>query len=593
MARPFKDQNPAAYQKFQSQGTLSYHELLEELENEEDYKYDIEEVLSELINDGVEIDEIPDHLEIPEPGQLREVDGSEFDTGSTTDSYKAYMREVGRYRLLSREEEIQLGREIYEAKQTSMEALAAVPGVLDYIFEVYDKPGTAEKFKQFFVEFLDPVIEIPKVEQKQRTNTERRTGNQSAKLLTPKTKRRFEQLRRSYRAYLKALDTAKRRDSKEIREARTALEELFGLFKFAEVHDKHLRQILQARVDSANANAKLIRQECIQAGVPNEIYREAVLGREGETAWLRQLIRLNKPYSKKLGAVEPKLAKCIREIDRVCSADIGSSMNKQVCISVPLKELRTRDMQIRKADVKTLNARDQLVLGNLRLVMSIARKYVAHGTIVMDLVQEGNMGLIKAIEKYDYRRGYKFSTYSTWWIRQAITGHAKEAMRTVRLPSNVEIRVNKITKTQQQLMQELNRDPTDQEIAERIEEPVDAIRLAIDRSRAALSLDTPMGEDDDTTLGANIKDKNALSPEEIAERDDLSKAIELLLGQLSSRDAEVVMMRFGMGRHAEMTTTEIAKHQGISNERVRQLLGTALRSLKQPWARSLLLPYLE
>lgn len=583
MSSSFALTHPDTYGKLQAQGQVTYDALVTELQAEND-ELDINQVINELEDDGINVINVPDNTVLRGDGTLdgTQIIDTPLEPGGSSDTHRAYMRDVGKYSLLKRDQEIDLGRQIYEGNQEFMAALASVPGVVDYVVEHFEINLKKNNLDHFLENFTDPVEEIPEVQQKKRSDSEHRQGRKKKLYSMKEARERLEALKTTYEAYRKILEGKDKRRQSMLTAAREDLERVFKFYLLTPRYQGAIRGMLTDITDVIDEHERLIYDECVNADVPMSVYDRSVRGKEHSNRWLSNLMRAEEPYGERIGAVKNRLQAAQRAI-------AGLVTESRLSIA----DIRTIESRLRKGEATIHAARDQLILGNLRLVMSIARKYSAQGVPVMDLIQEGNMGMVKGIEKYDYRLGYKFSTYATWWIRQAIsrTSHGKN--RTVRLPSNVENLIRKISKTQDQLQQELSRNPTITELSRRIDVEEDKIRLAIDVSRDLISTDQTIGKDDDTTIGDQLHSASMKSPEEIAHEEDLKHAVELVLGGLSARDAKVVMLRFGIGREGEMSTSEVARDMDISPERVRQVLSSAIKNLKNPRTSVLLKPFLN
>ena len=583
MSSNFAFTHPDTYAKLQAQGQVTYDALVTELQAEND-EIDITQVIVELEDDGINVMNVPDTSAIEGNGTLDgiQIIDTPLEPGGSSDTHRAYMRDVGKYSLLKRDQEIDLGRQIYVGNQEFMAALASVPGVIPYVVKHFEATLKKNNLDHFLENFTDPVDEIPKVQQKKRSDSEHRQGRKKKLYSWEEAQGRLEALKVAYEKYQEILESKQKGRNSRLSQARDAMEKIVRFFLLTPRYQVHIRQMLIDITDIIDEHERQIYEVCMGAGVPIEVYESTVEGREHSNRWLNALLKAEEPYAEEIKQARNRLQLAQRAIANVVNES-----------RLSITDIRTIESRMRNGEATIHAARDQLILGNLRLVMSIARKYSAQGVPVMDLIQEGNMGMVKGIEKYDYRLGFKFSTYATWWIRQAIsrTSHGKN--RTVRLPSNVENLIRKISKTQDQLQQELSRTASITELSERIGIEEDKIRLAIDVSRDLVSTDQAIGKDDDTTIGDQLHSASMKSPEEIAHEEDLKHAVELVLGGLSARDAKVVMLRFGIGREGEMSTSEVARDMDISPERVRQVLSTAIKNLKNPRTSVLLKPFLN
>ena len=583
MSSSFALTHPETYGKLQARGQVTYDALVTELQAEND-ELDISQVINELEDDGINVINVPDTTILQGDGTMdgTQIIDTPLEPGGSSDTHRAYMRDVGKYSLLKRDQEINLGRQIYEGNQEYMAALATVPGVVDYVIKHFEINLKKNNLDHFLENFTDPVDEIPEVQQKKRSDSEHRQGRKKKLYSMEQAEDRLEALREAYIEYKSILGGSQKPRQSVLSAARERLENVFRFYLLTPRYQVTIRQMLTDITDVIDENERLIYDECVNAQIPVDVFEKRVQGREHSNRWLRQLMNLPEPYGLRITSVKNRLQAAQRTI-------AGIVADSRLSIA----DIRLTESRMRKGEATIQAARDQLILGNLRLVMSIARKYSAQGVPVMDLIQEGNMGMVKGIEKYDYRLGFKFSTYATWWIRQAISRTSHNKNRTVRLPSNVENLIRKISKTQDQLQQELSRNPSIDELSKRIGIEEDKIRLAIDVSRDLISTDQTIGKDDDTTIGDQLRSASMKSPEEIAHEEDLKHAVELVLGGLSARDAKVVMLRFGIGREGEMSTSEVARDMDISPERVRQVLSSAIKNLKNPRTSVLLKPFLN
>ena len=584
MSSNFQQSHSEIFKRLQEQEQVTFDDLVKELQAGDNEELDLSQVISELEDEGISVLNVPDNSELQGDGTLdgTQIIDTPLEPGGSSDTHRAYMRDVGKYSLLKRDEEINLGRQIYEGNQEYMAALASVPGVVEFVIKNFEINLKKDNLDHFLENFTDPVDEIPQVQQKKRTDSEHRQGRKKKLYSVEQASARLEDLTAKFKVYQEVLEGKGGRRKTLVGKAREDLESIFRFFLLTPRYQVTIRQMLTDITDLIDEHEQQIYDVCCNAGVPEEVFEKVVRGREHSNRWYSTLRNSEEPYGSRIVFAKNRLLGAQRSINKFVSDS-----------HLTISDIRTIERRMRQGEATIQAARDQLILGNLRLVMSIARKYSAQGVPVMDLIQEGNMGMVKGIEKYDYRLGYKFSTYATWWIRQAIsrTSHGKN--RTVRLPSNVENLIRKISKTQDQLQQELSRNPTIKELSERIDVEEDKIRLAIDVSRDLVSTDQAISKDDDTTIGDQLKSVLMKSPEERAHEEDLKHAVELVLGGLSARDAKVVMLRFGIGREGEMTTSEVARDMDISPERVRQVLSSALKNLKNPRANVLLKPFLN
>src|SRR5690554_2863544 len=316
----------------------------------------------------------------------------------------------------------------------------------------------------------------------------------------------------------------------------------------------------------------LILKMCVeQAGMPKRVFMKAFAGNETSTKWLEAAIASGEAYATALAELQPEIERCINKLAEV-EVETGLTIEK-------VKDINRR-MSIGEA--KARRAKKEMVEANLRLVISIAKKYTNRGLQFLDLIQEGNIGLMKVVDKFEYRRGYKFSTYATWWIRQAITRSIADQARTIRIPVHMIETINKLVRTSRQMMHEIGREPTPEELAERLVMPLDKVRKVLKIAKEPISLETPIGDEEDSYLGDFIEDKNAVIPIDSAIQSNLRETTTRVLASLTAREERVLRMRFGIGMNTDHTLEEVGQQFSVTRERIRQIEAKALRKLKHP-----------
>ena len=311
---------------------------------------------------------------------------------------------------------------------------------------------------------------------------------------------------------------------------------------------------------------------CIgQAGVPRELFREVFIGKEVNVAWVNRLIRANAPYSAALAERKDEIMRLQKKLRAVCAAT-----------TLSVTEIKEINRAISLGEAKARRAKKDMVEANLRLVISIAKKYTNRGLQFLDLIQEGNIGLMKAVDKFEYRRGYKFSTYATWWIRQAITRSIADQARTIRIPVHMIETINKLNRVSRQMIQEMGREPKPDELGVRMEIGEDKVRRVLKIAKEPISMETPVGDDEDSHIGDFVEDSTISLPADIATEDGLKELIGNALGGLTAREAKVLRMRFGIGMNTDHTLEEVGKQFDVTRERIRQIEAKALRKLRHP-----------
>lgn len=500
----------------------------------------------------------------------------------TTDPARMYLREMGGVELLTRDDEIKIAREIEEGMRDILKAVAEFPGTVSWLIEQYDNTNKKRKLSDLLVGYLDPDAEIQNPVQIDATKKPPQQTTPRTRGPDPEiAKSRFEELRKVNEKHNKVVEriTKNKRPSRlnkteqaEIEASKDKLIDCFSRFKLTpEAHEELLGQPLNAMAE-VRRRIRLLYQICVrESGMPRDTFKELVrVSPPGTLVEMRRHIRGDSPYSSGLFEKKTEIYRHQRRVNAILN---DSGVKK-------FSTLKDIDTRITKGQRKMESAKRQMVKANLRLVISIAKKYNNRGLHFLDLIQEGNIGLMKAVDKFEYRRGYKFSTYATWWIRQAITRSISDQSRTIRIPVHMFDLVNKHNRIHRQLSQELGREPTLDELAARMELILDKIRHIQGISIQPASTDAPIGEDDDASLGDFLKDPYESTPMDQAESRGLRDVIHERLGELSSREAKVLRMRFGIGQNTEYTLEEVGRVFNITRERIRQIEAKALRHLK-------------
>jgi RNA polymerase primary sigma factor len=497
----------------------------------------------------------------------------------TTDPVRMYMREMGSVELLTREGEIEIAKRIEEGIRELMAAMAEWPTVVDYIISEYDLIETDErKLADILIGYLDPMEHVPSAlaQAEAAKNNEENDDDDDAEetdtgLDPVEAKERFDKLRKLNNKAQKALEKHGR-SHKTTKEAMLALSEHFKYLKLAPRKFEPLIEFVRdalaiIRAEERNIMALTVRQ----AKMPRTDFIKSFPGNETNEEWVTELCEKSDPYVEVLKRVAPEIQRSQRRLNQVATKT-GLSIAQ-------IKDINRR-MSIGEA--KARRAKKDMVEANLRLVISIAKKYTNRGLQFLDLIQEGNIGLMKAVDKFEYRRGYKFSTYATWWIRQAITRSIADQARTIRIPVHMIETINKLNRISRQMLQEIGREPTPEELGERMEMPEDKIRKVLKIAKEPISMETPIGDDEDSHLGDFIEDVNILSPVDSATGENLTEATRDVLNGLTVREAKVLRMRFGIDMNTDHTLEEVGKQFDVTRERIRQIEAKALRKLRHP-----------
>ena len=497
----------------------------------------------------------------------------ETEAGRTTDPVRMYMREMGTVELLTREGEIAIAKRIEEGIRHVLAATAYFPGTVKYILDRYTELNKEDKLADLLVGYLDPADHVPPAAQVDLTDTDDKDDTtEERKGPDPvEAKRRFTALRRAYNKTVRNAE-AKKGIAKATRVADQAkLASAFSFFKLVPKHYDVVVGLPRDALWTVRRQERALMDLCVGAGMPRADFLADYHGSETSVAWVDRRIEGSHDYSRRLARAREDIVRVQRKLKTVTS-DTGLSVAE-------IKDINRR-MSLGKA--KAERAKKDMVEANLRLVISIAKKYTNRGLQFLDLIQEGNIGLMKAVDKFEYRRGYKFSTYATWWIRQAITRSIADQARTIRIPVHMIETINKLNRVSRQMLQEMGREPTPEELGERMEMPEDKVRRVLKIAKEPISMETPIGDDEDSHLGDFIEDVTIGSPAELATGEGLKEATRTVLGGLTAREAKVLRMRFGIDMNTDHTLEEVGKQFDVTRERIRQIEAKALRKLRHP-----------
>jgi RNA polymerase primary sigma factor len=513
----------------------------------------------------------------------------ENETGRTTDPVRMYMREMGTVDLLTREGEIEIAKRIEEGMRDLLAASVTYPRTVEYVIDYHQMVKDGEKkINDFLTGFLEEMEEVPSAgpgSQRAKEEAEAAEESDDDAPSGPDMKevqRRMTNLKRQYNKTLKTIES-KGRHSKEANADFQKLGEIFQFLKFSPRMFEDIASIARSGLSNIREKEKFIQEQLVRnARMPRKDFLASYIDNLTKVRWVDSLMK-EKKYKKDL------LEKVKQDV--VIAQKNIIELEQRVGLSV--KEIKEINRSMSMGETKMRRAKKDMVEANLRLVISIAKKYTNRGLQFLDLIQEGNIGLMKAVDKFEYRRGYKFSTYATWWIRQAITRSIADQARTIRIPVHMIETINKLNRVSRQMMQDMGREPTPEELSKELDMPEDKVRKVLKIAKEPISTETPIGDDEDSSLGDFIEDTVIESPLENATEDSLHFATDDVLASLTAREAKVLRMRFGIGMNTDHTLEEVGKQFDVTRERIRQIEAKALRKLRHPSRSSHLKSFLD
>lgn len=605
------DQNPQSQLKLlvikgKEQGYLTYAEVNDHLPAEIVDSEQVEDII-QMINDmGIKVVETApdaDDLALNDDNAITDEDAAETaaaalssvesEIGRTTDPVRMYMREMGTVELLTREGEIDIAKRIEDGINQVQRAVAEYPGTIPYILEQFDKVLAEElRLTDLISGFVDPdsdatnaptathigselasadLADEDDLDDDDDDDSEDTDSEEDAGIDPELALEKFTELRNKYQN----LQLAKNEhgyDSNKAAQATELMLDIFREFRLTPKQFDYLVNKLRTSMDRVRTQERLIMRAAVEYGkMPKKSFIALFTGNESSDAWLDEVLASEKPYAEKIRQQEEDIRRSIHKLKMI---EEETSLNVQ-----NIKDI-SRRMSIGEA--KARRAKKEMVEANLRLVISIAKKYTNRGLQFLDLIQEGNIGLMKAVDKFEYRRGYKFSTYATWWIRQAITRSIADQARTIRIPVHMIETINKLNRISRQMLQEMGREPLPEELAERMQMPEDKIRKVLKIAKEPISMETPIGDDEDSHLGDFIEDTTLELPLDSATATSLRAATRDVLAGLTPREAKVLRMRFGIDMNTDHTLEEVGKQFDVTRERIRQIEAKALRKLRHP-----------
>ncbi|NAW65087.1 RNA polymerase sigma factor RpoD [Photobacterium halotolerans] len=613
------EQNPQSQLKLlvakgKEQGYLTYAEVNDHLPEDIVDSDQVEDII-QMINDmGIKVVETApdaDELMMTEDNAdedaieaaAQALSSVESEIGRTTDPVRMYMREMGTVELLTREGEIDIAKRIEDGINQVQCSVAEYPSAISHLLEQFDKVEAEElRLTDIISGFVDPNEESTAAptathigselsetdledEDKDLEDDDSDSSDEEEDdgSIDPEVAReKFKELRISYENMAKAIDTNGRHHP-ETEVAIAELSEIFKQFRLIPKQFDRLVSSLRDSMDKVRTNERLIMRMCVDnSKMPKKTFVQLFSGNESSSAWIDEALNSGKPYAERLKNYEEDLRRASLKL-RILEDETGLSIER-------IKDI-SRRMSIGEA--KARRAKKEMVEANLRLVISIAKKYTNRGLQFLDLIQEGNIGLMKAVDKFEYRRGYKFSTYATWWIRQAITRSIADQARTIRIPVHMIETINKLNRISRQMLQEMGREPLPEELAERMQMPEDKIRKVLKIAKEPISMETPIGDDEDSHLGDFIEDTTLQLPMDSATATNLRAATNEVLAGLTPREAKVLRMRFGIDMNTDHTLEEVGKQFDVTRERIRQIEAKALRKLRHPSRSDVLRSFLD
>ena len=579
--------------KGKDQGFLTYEDINSMLPEDISDPDQVEETIQMLMDIGIEVLEsnnsANDDNSEAAPETIADTRTTlttvESEVGRTTDPVRLYMREMGTVDLLTREGEIAIAKRIEEGARELLHACCFYPGIVDRILDEYQEVVSGDRrLSEVLVGFMDIEEGIPPPALAQKKEKEEKGESDEEEASGPdpvEVKKRFSALKRQFNKSNKAC--ARTRTSKAAIQEQEKLGEIFQFLKLSPTQFEIIADPARDALEIIREVEKYLFTIYVKRGkMPRKDFIQEYAGNEADASWSEKIAKSRKPWAKEVKENLPEIVRLQNKLSKL-----------EKIIQLPVSEIKDINRKMSIGEAKIRRAKKDMVEANLRLVISIAKKYTNRGLQFLDLIQEGNIGLMKAVDKFEYRRGYKFSTYATWWIRQAITRSIADQARTIRIPVHMIETINKLNRVSRQMVQEMGREPTPEELGERMDLPEDKVRRVLKIAKEPISTETPIGDEEDTTLGDFIEDTSIDAPDIAAIEENLEGATDDILGSLTAREAKVLRMRFGIGMNTDHTLEEVGKQFDVTRERIRQIEAKALRKLRHPTRSSHLKGFLD
>jgi RNA polymerase primary sigma factor len=586
------------------QGYLTYAQVNDHLPSEIVDPEQIEDIVNTINDMGIPVyEKAPDAESLlqSEPSQPADEEAIEeaaaalaaldAELGRTTDPVRMYMREMGTVELLTREGEIRIAKRIEEGLDAVRRALAMYPSTYDFLLRAYEPVKAGQgRLVDVIVGYIDPnapdviaqpqnptkmeVVAAPEKAEEEEEGDDAADSEEEAVDTGPdpvEAATRFASIAKVHNQVLGSIAKLGAKDVKTLRQ-RKKLQDEFMELRLAPRMFEALIHNLRSHVSEVRQLEKEIMIIAVRdAGMPRKDFIASFPKNETNPRWLSKHVKGGKKYSAPLARFKDEIERRQKKLEQL-----------EAQYHLTINDIKDVNREVSIGEAKARRAKKEMVEANLRLVISIAKKYTNRGLQFLDLIQEGNIGLMKAVDKFEYRRGYKFSTYATWWIRQAITRSIADQARTIRIPVHMIETINKLNRISRQMLQEMGREPTPEELAVRMEMPEDKVRKVLKIAKEPISMETPIGDDEDSHLGDFIEDTSVASPIDQATMESLRETTHSVLAQLTPREAKVLRMRFGIDMNTDHTLEEVGKQFDVTRERIRQIEAKALRKLRHP-----------